>query len=87
MTQCRIILPLFYRKEEGQKRLVTFTYGDPEIKQWDRRFQRQQLRAILNFTPGPQGITSPLGVNLAPRGELCPLGVNFVPFVHPRPQG
>jgi hypothetical protein len=32
------------------------------------------LRAILNFTPGPQGITSPLAVNLAPRGEIWPLG-------------
>jgi hypothetical protein len=31
------------------------------------------LRAILNFTPGPQGITSPLGVKFTPsfipRGE------------------
>jgi hypothetical protein len=26
-------------------------------------------RAILNFTPAPQGWISPLGVNLAPRGE------------------
>jgi hypothetical protein len=41
-------------------------------------------RAILNFTPGPQGITSPLGVNLAPRGELFPLGVNFTLSFTPR---
>jgi hypothetical protein len=41
-------------------------------------------RPILNFTPGPQGITSPLGVNLAPRGELCPLGVKFTPSFTPR---
>jgi hypothetical protein len=45
---------------------------------------RQLLqRAILNFTPGPQGITSPLGVNLVPRGELCPLGVKFTPSFTP----
>jgi hypothetical protein len=31
-------------------------------------------RAILNFTPGPQGCISPLGVNLSPRGELVPQG-------------
>jgi hypothetical protein len=34
---------------------------------------KKLLRAILNFTPGPQGRVSPLGVNLAPsftpRGE------------------
>jgi hypothetical protein len=36
-------------------------------------------RAILNFTPGPQGRISPLGVNLAPTGEICPLGVKFTP--------
>jgi hypothetical protein len=34
-------------------------------------------RAILNFTPGPQGRISPLGVNSAPRGEVHP-------FVHPQ---
>jgi hypothetical protein len=44
----------------------------------------QHLRAILNFTPGPQGLISPLGVNLAPRGELCPLGVKFTPLFTPR---
>jgi hypothetical protein len=42
------------------------------------------LRPILNFTPGSQGITSPLGENLAPRGELCPLGVKFTPSFTPR---
>jgi hypothetical protein len=41
-------------------------------------------RAILNFTPGPQGCISPLGVNLAPRGEICPLGVKFTPSFTPR---
>jgi hypothetical protein len=30
-------------------------------------------RAVLNFTPGPQARTSPLGVYLAPRGLICPL--------------
>jgi hypothetical protein len=40
-------------------------------------------RAILNFTPGPQGWISPLGVNLAPRGEICPLGVKFTPSFTP----
>jgi hypothetical protein len=39
--------------------------------------EQQKLRAILNFTPGPQGISSPVGVNLAPRGEVYP-------FVHPQ---
>jgi hypothetical protein len=43
-----------------------------------------KLRAILNFTPGPQGIISPLGVNLAPRGEFSPLGVKFTPSFIPR---
>jgi hypothetical protein len=38
------------------------------------------LRDILNFTPGPQGQTSPLGLNLAPRGEICPLGGIFTPL-------
>jgi hypothetical protein len=33
---------------------------------------KQEQRAILNFTPGPQGWTLPLGVNMAP-------GVKFVP--------
>jgi hypothetical protein len=42
------------------------------------------LRAILNFTPGPQGRTSPLGVNLALRGEICPLGGMFTPSFTPR---
>jgi hypothetical protein len=42
------------------------------------------LRAILNFTPGPQGRTSPLGVNLAPRGEICPLEGMFTPLFTPR---
>jgi hypothetical protein len=42
------------------------------------------LRVILNFTLGPQGWTSPLGVNLAPRGEICPLGVKFIPSFTPR---
>jgi hypothetical protein len=32
------------------------------------------LRVILNFTPVPQGRTSPVGENLAPGGEICPLG-------------
>jgi hypothetical protein len=40
------------------------------------------LRAILNFTPGPQGITSPLAVNLAPRGEIWPLGECSPPGVN-----
>jgi hypothetical protein len=30
------------------------------------------LRAFLNLTPGPQGQTSPLGVNVAPRGVIFP---------------
>jgi hypothetical protein len=42
------------------------------------------LRAILNFTPGPKGRISSLGVNLAPRGEICPLGVKFTPSFTPR---
>jgi hypothetical protein len=46
--------------------------------------QRRQQRAILNFTPGPQGWTSPPGVNLATRGELCPLGEMFTPSFTPR---
>jgi hypothetical protein len=37
-------------------------------------YNTKTLRAVLNFTPGPQEITSPLGVNLAPRGELGPKG-------------
>jgi hypothetical protein len=41
------------------------------------------LTAILNFTPGPQGETSSLGVNLAHRGEICPLGVMFTPSFTP----
>jgi hypothetical protein len=43
-------------------------------------------RAILNFTPGPEGITSPLGVNLAPRGKICPLGGMFTPSFIPGPR-
>jgi hypothetical protein len=52
-------------------------------KSYDREFQCQRLeiynatsslRAILDFTPGPQGTPSPLGGNLAPGGEICPLG-------------
>jgi hypothetical protein len=38
-------------------------------------FRTGVLRAILNFTPGPQGGISPLGVNLAPRGETHPWGI------------
>jgi hypothetical protein len=45
---------------------------------------RFELRAILNFTPGPQGCTSPLVVNLAPKGEICPLGVMIIPSFTPR---
>jgi hypothetical protein len=41
-------------------------------KCWERKQTHQ--RAILNFTPGPQGITLPLGVNLAPRGRMTRLG-------------
>jgi hypothetical protein len=41
------------------------------------------LRAILNFTPGPQECTSPL-MNLTPRGEICPLGGMFTPSFTPR---
>jgi hypothetical protein len=44
----------------------------------------QCQRAILNFTTGPQEITSTLGVNLAPRGEICPLGGMFTPSFTPR---
>jgi hypothetical protein len=36
--------------------------------QMDLRVQR----AILNFTPGPQGCISPLGAKLSPRGEFVP---------------
>jgi hypothetical protein len=39
---------------------------------------------VLNFTPGPQGGISPLGVNLAPRGEIFPLGVKYTPSFTPR---
>jgi hypothetical protein len=39
---------------------------------------------ILNFTPGPQGRTSPLGVHLAPTGEICFLGEIFTPSLTPR---
>jgi hypothetical protein len=40
---------------------------------------------ILNFTPGPQKRTSPLGENLAPRGDICPLlGGMFTPSFTPR---
>jgi hypothetical protein len=39
-------------------------------------------RAILNFTPGPQGWTLPLGVNFAPGVKFVPQG-NVHPFVHP----
>jgi hypothetical protein len=45
-------------------------------QQWERV---KLLTAILNFTPGSQGRTSPLGANLAPKGEICPLGVNLAP--------
>jgi hypothetical protein len=38
------------------------------------------LRGILNFTPGPQGRTSPLGVSLVPTGETCPQGGMFTPL-------
>jgi hypothetical protein len=48
------------------------------------RRQMESLRAILNFTPGPQGITSPLGMNLAPRGKICPLGGMFTSLFTPR---
>jgi hypothetical protein len=34
----------------------------------------RSLRAILNFTPGPQGWTLPLGDNFTPRGQSSPLG-------------
>jgi hypothetical protein len=43
----------------------------------------KKLRAILNFTPGPQGWTLPLGVNLAPRGEIWPLRGMFTPSFTP----
>jgi hypothetical protein len=43
-----------------------------------------KLKAIIKFTPGPQGWISPIGVNLAPRGEICPLWVKFTPSFTPR---
>jgi hypothetical protein len=63
---------------------------DPEAgaQEGEETFQvrtlKYDLRAILNFTPGPQGWISPLGVNLSPRGEICPLGVKFPPLFTPR---
>jgi hypothetical protein len=40
-------------------------------------FSQTHLRAILNFIPGSQGRTLPLGWNLSSRG-------NVHPFVHPQ---
>jgi hypothetical protein len=41
-------------------------------------------RAILYFTPGPQGWTSTVRVNSAFRGKICPLGGMFTPSFTPR---
>jgi hypothetical protein len=53
------------------------------INTWER-VRDKWSRAILNFTPGPQGWTSLQGVNLAPRGEICHLGGMFTPSFTPR---
>jgi hypothetical protein len=51
------------------------------------RVRSHLQRAILNFTPGPQGWTSPLGVKLTPRGVMCPLGGIFTPLFTPTKGG
>jgi hypothetical protein len=55
------------------------------LSRWENRdFSRpDRLRAILNFTPGPQERTPPLGVNFAPRGEILPQGGMFSPLFTP----
>jgi hypothetical protein len=65
-----------------KKSLVSDIFTTAVEMSW--RLVPQLQRAILNFTPGPQGGISPLGVNLAPRGEICPLGVKFTPSFTPR---
>jgi hypothetical protein len=54
----------------------------------ERIAEQEEKRAILNFTPDPQGLSSPLGVNLAPGWNLSPrgnvnppLGANLAPRV------
>jgi hypothetical protein len=65
-----------------EKAALTFGLLLPLFKNWQitnhpKGENSPNQRAILNFTPGPQGRTLPLGVNLAPRGEICPLGGMF----------
>jgi hypothetical protein len=56
-----------YYKRVMQGSFVTYIAPGDALNQGDQR-------AILNFTPGPQGRISPLGVNLSPRSELVPKG-------------
>jgi hypothetical protein len=60
------------------------TWKNSYLEKLNRSTVHNKLRPILNFTPGPQGWISPLGVNLAPRGEICPLGAKFTPSFTPR---
>jgi hypothetical protein len=56
----------------------------PELAKGQAHLEQVEcLRGILNFTPGSQGWTSPLGVNFAPMGEIFPLGGVFTPLFTP----
>jgi hypothetical protein len=70
---------LSHRRPRGLERRKAF------VVKLGARFHREEgfLRNILNFNPGPQGWTSPLGMNLAPRGEICPLEGMFTPSFTP----
>jgi hypothetical protein len=80
-SQQNVFVLLSFQTRDSVIPIVAIFWQRTEIKKlvsWQRLNLDQ--RAILNFSPGPQGETSPLGVNLAPRGEICPLGGMFTPL-------
>jgi hypothetical protein len=81
--QLRLPRELRVRWKEATIYSAVSIYTEPILQLMYWPWTLGLLRAILNYTPGPQGITSPLGVNLSPRGELCPIGVKFTPSFTP----
>jgi hypothetical protein len=60
-----------YRRSGTRRRTSSSCRSTPTPRPPDAA-SNSGLRAILNFTPGPQGWTWPLGWNLSPRGNVHP---------------
>jgi hypothetical protein len=72
MYTLRPMRPIWGQQHRGLDRggILIQALSENNNKTWGQR-------AIFYFTPGPQGWTLPLGMNLSPRGEICPLGGMF----------